>query len=247
MMSQATTPESEPTAEQYAAFRLMFDHFNAALFGGTLPRVLLTFSRIGSHRTIAFFIPKHWRGVDNALTHEISLCPTYVAANTFKDTCASLVHEMCHLWQEEYGKPPRKGYHSREWSEKMLAVGLRPLDSRNGKPAMSAPNMSHEIVAGGDFNRAFEALPAAAVLPWACVAASPQKRKPDDAGDAGEGEGGGDDDGDATPAPKPSKYKHKYTCPTCAANAWGKPGLMLACLGSGDETHAPALLVAVGR
>ncbi|MCU1279469.1 MAG: putative zinc metalloproteinase Mpr protein [bacterium] len=246
MTSGATmTTEVEPTDEQYTAFRLMFDHFNAALFAGELPRVLLTFSRLGSHRTIAFFIPRHWqRGVDVAkTTHEISLCPAHVAAHAFRDTASSLVHEMCHLWQEEHGTPPRRGYHSREWSEKMLAVGLLPLDVRTGKPAMSAHNMDHEIVTGGAFERAFESLPAAAVLPWSCVAAGPAKTSDDDVGD--DNDESGDDAGEAeAPAPAPSRNKVKFTCPECGVNAWGKPSLNLLC----DDGHEPArLVVAVGK
>jgi hypothetical protein len=44
---------------------------------------------------------------------------------------------------------------------------------------------------------------------------------------------------------KKSRNKVKYTCPTCAANVWGKPGLALACLGAvdGEATHDPVLLV----
>jgi hypothetical protein len=33
---------------------------------------------------------------------------------------------------------------------------------------------------------------------------------------------------------KPRVSKLKYTCPACAANAWGKPGLLLRC-GECDE------------
>jgi hypothetical protein len=53
-------------------------------------------------------------------------------------------------------------------------------------------------------------------------------------GEGGDGEGA-----------KKSRNKVKYTCPTCAANVWGKPGLALACLGAvdGDAIHDAVLLV----
>jgi hypothetical protein len=39
---------------------------------------------------------------------------------------STLVHEMVHVWQETYGNPSRRGYHNRQWAEKMREVGLQP-------------------------------------------------------------------------------------------------------------------------
>ena len=61
------------------------------------------------------------------------------------------------------------------------------------------------ILEGGPFARAFEAMPREYLLPWTCW-------EPDGKGKK-----------------KPRASKLKYTCPTCAANAWGKPGLLLRC------------------
>jgi hypothetical protein len=68
-------------------------------------------------------------------------------------------------------------------------------------------------IEGGAFARAFDAMPREYLLPWTCW--EPQ----------------GTEKGKA----KPRGSKLKYTCPTCAANAWGKPGLLLRC-GECDET-----------
>ena len=67
--------------------------------------------------------------------------------------------------------------------------------------------MSHYIVDGGAFARAFQVMPREYLLPWTCW--EPQ----------------GGDKGKA----KVRVSKLKYTCPTCAANAWGKPGLLPRC------------------
>jgi len=64
----------------------------------------------------------------------------------------------------------------------------------------------------GSFARAFDAMPREHLLPWTCW--EPQ----------------GTDKGKAKPRPS----KLKYTCRSCAANAWGKPGLLLRC-GQCDE------------
>src|SRR5262245_23934097 len=93
----------QPTGEQFAAYRLMFDHFNRELFGDQLPQVLLNFSRY-SKRTVAFFAPDRWqRAGGQATTHEISLNPHHLFDGTACDTAAALVHEMCHLWQQVHG------------------------------------------------------------------------------------------------------------------------------------------------
>jgi len=94
----------------------------------------------------------------------------------------------------------------------MDELGLTP--SSTGAPGGDRVGyrMSHYIVEGGSFARTFDAMPREHILPWTCW--EPQ----------GTGKG--------KPKPRPSKLK--YTCPSCAANAWGKPGLLLRC-GQCDE------------
>jgi predicted SprT family Zn-dependent metalloprotease len=231
--------EQQPTADQFGAYRAMFQHFNRELFDGQLPEPLLNFSR-GPQSTVAFFAFERWlNSTSQARTHEISLNPRHLADGSACDTAQSLVHEMVHQWQYTYGTPGRKGYHNREWSEKMVAVGLQPIDAKTGKPAMSAHSMSDAVISGGEFERAFTALPAAALLPWSCVEAQRAPATPAPAPTGGEG---GEAEGDEPAQPKP-RNKSKYTCPVCNANVWGKPGMSLACFSGG---HEPAIFQMVG-
>ena len=144
-------------------------------------------------------------------THEISLNPSYLKRRSARDVASTLVHEMAHLWQFVHGKPGRRGYHNEEWARKMDELGLTP--SSIGEPGGDRVSyrMNHYIVEGGAFARAFEAMPRE-YLPWTCW--EPQ----------------GAHKGKA----KPRVSKLKYTCSTCTANAWGKPGLLLRC-GACDE------------
>lgn len=237
MTALQTTPDLDgPTASQFAAYRAMFRHFNRTLFGDTLPEPLLNLSR-GPQKAVAFFAPKRWKhGTPEGTrtTHEISLNPRYLADGSARETAQDLVHEMCHLWQHEFGTPSRPGYHDREWSKKMLSVGLQPIDASTGKPAMSAHGMSDEVIPDGPFARAFEELPPEALLPWSCLEArrgtkqGPATAEPNGAAPAGE----------ERPEPAKPRSKVKYSCASCGANAWGKPGLMLACI----NQHDPVLL-----
>jgi hypothetical protein len=97
----------------------------------------------------------------------------------------------------------------------MDELGLTP--SSTGEPGGDRVGyrMSHYIVNGSAFARAFDAMPREYLLPWTCW--EPQ--------------------GDNKGKTKPRMPKLKYTCPTCAANAWGKPGLLLCC-GECDEAMA---------
>jgi hypothetical protein len=47
---------------------------------------------------------------------------------------STLVHEQCHQQQAEQGRPSRSGYHNKEWSQKMLAIGLQPINAKTGLP-----------------------------------------------------------------------------------------------------------------
>jgi hypothetical protein len=238
MMTATTTQPTtaEPTAEQFAAYRSMFDHFNRELFSGALPPVILNFSRHSG--ALGFFAPERWKHLSaGAVVHEISLNPSYLGTRPARETASTLVHEMCHLWQQAHGTPPRRGYHDREWSAQMVKVGLQPVCPKTGKDKMSAPALTHRIIEGGPFAVAFESLPAEALLPWTCAEA--RIRTGTTGGTTGGASGGTGPEGDE---PKKTRNKLKYTCPSCGANVWGKPGLRIACL----DGHEPAMLAEVG-
>ena len=114
-----------------SAYQAMYDYFNAQLFGGHLQPVILNFSRHAG--ALGFFGPGDGRGPggrgqrprDQPQPHALRSLPPIEVAST-------LVHEMVHLWQQEYGDPSRTGYHNHEWETKMESVGLVPSDT--GKP-----------------------------------------------------------------------------------------------------------------
>lgn len=200
-MSNSSNP-ADPTDSQFGAYRRMWDFFNLALFGGALRAVILNFSRHAN--TLGFFAPLRWeRG--STVTHEISLNPAYLKSRSPREVASTLVHEMAHLWQQENGKPSRRGYHNKEWAEKMETLGLMPSSTAAPGGDRTGQRVSHYIIEGGAFARAFDAMPAECLLPWTC----------EELGGAGK--------------KKPLRSKVKFTCPGCEANAWGKPGLLLRC------------------
>lgn len=212
---------SKPTEEQFLAYQQIFDYFNESLFGGELPGVILNFSRMAN--THGFFAPNRWASDAKGEAHEISLNPeTFVRPS--KDVLSTLVHEMAHLWQQEFGKPSRRGYHNKEWAKKMEEIGLMPSDTGapGGKPV--GQKMSHYIVEDGPYDRAFQVMPKELTLPFVArefILVSP---------DPSQGEGGEDEgEGEEPKKEKPKGSKLKYSCPECSSNVWGKEGLNLVC------------------
>lgn len=142
-------------------------------------------------------------GAPGRCTHEISLNPDLLF-RPIVDVMSTLVHEITHLWQEEFGQPSRGGYHNAEWAQKMEAIGLMP--SHTGKPGgrRTGQQMSHYVIEGGPFEVAFQAMPSEYLLPWqsGIIAASRQS----------------------------DRNKATYLCPGgCGTRVWGRPHLSIAC------------------
>lgn len=212
---------TDPTNAQFAAYRAMWAYFNATLFGGALGHVILNFSRLA--RSLGFFAPERWRDAGDQVTHEISLNPAHLKRDNAKDSASTLVHEMAHLWRHEQPSPPRNGYHDRLWADKMEELGLMPSSTAAPGGARVGYRMSHYVVAGGAFERAFDQMPAECQLPWTCGI--------DDEGRDGKKE---------KKAKKEAarKVKVKYSCPACELNVWGRAGLHLSCNDCDEELVA---------
>lgn len=217
---------ADPTRTQFESYSQAFDYFNEVLFAGELPRCMLNFSRLSG--ACGYFVPKRWRRAEDR-THEISLNPDLLHLPAI-EIMQTLVHEMCHLWQHELGKPSRAGYHNREWAAKMETVGLMP--SSTGKPggAKTGQHMADYVIHGGRFFDAFGYLPSECLLPWVSgrewtmtmvVPGAGQDVVDPALPDAG--------DDAPTEDPVKNRNKIKYTCRRCLANVWGKPELQIIC------------------
>lgn len=138
-----------PTSELYGAMQMLYEHFNKDLFNGELPDILFTNQR--QNGVMGYFSPNRWGSHEGKHCHELAINPTYVGRATLIELMQTLVHEMAHCWQECFGKPSRRGYHNKEWADKMVAIGLMP--SSTGKPggAMVGTKMSDYPAPKGKF------------------------------------------------------------------------------------------------
>lgn len=203
----ADTPVSQG---QWGAMVGAFDNFNRELFGGTLPPVMLNFSRHAN--CYGFFAPNRWYDAKGdsemvTVTHEISLNPSHLRSRDLRATYSTLVHEMVHLWQEDQGrKKSKRGYHNGEWADKMESVGLMPTSTGVPGGARIGYKVTHMVIDGGPYDQAFESLPDEFKLPWLCEEPAKAEAKPR------------------------KKSKIKYECPECEdTRAWAKPGAKIMC------------------
>lgn len=202
-----STIQNKPTETQFGNYQALFDYFNEKLFAGSLPEIILNFSR--KTNAAGFFAPDRWSSQDGKIkTHEISINPSYMGTVTFERLCSTLVHEQAHLWQQTFGKPTRNGYHNKEWGDKMESIGLMPSDTGEEGGKRTGQRVTHYILENGQFKHAFANMPKKISLPWvAAVEGIPRKRS----------------------GKKKKTSKIKYTCPGCGMNVWGKPGLKVYC------------------
>lgn len=201
---------ADPTRSTYQGLTDAYDFFNARLFGGRLPRCLITMQR--QRQAYGYFAGGRFGTKDGAeITDEIALNPSHFRSRTTEQSLSTLVHEMTHLEQHHFGKPSRSGYHNRQWAGLMHAVGLIP--SGTGAPGgkETGQQMSHYIAAGGPFDRACaDLIQGGFAVRYVELWRDPEARK------------------------KKAASKTKYTCPSCGLNAWGKPEIHLVC-GECDE------------
>src|SRR6266511_2516394 len=197
------------TQAEYETFQRAYDFFNAELFAGALPNVLVTLQRHA--KAYGYFSAERFVGrAAEEAAHELALNPAHFG-RTDADILSTLAHEMTHVWQHTHGTPPRKSYHDREWAAKMVGIGLQPSSTGapGGKP--TGQRVSHYVIAGGPFAVAFAKLKATGFeLRWQSRTDDPQRKRK-------------------------AGSKTKYTCPSCGRNAWAKPGSALICGKCYDE------------
>lgn len=208
-----------PTKAQSEAMQKSYEYFNVELFNGELPNCMLNFSRSG-RRVMGFFIPSTWEerkpnGKSNHL-HEISLCPSWLNRDA-REVMSTLVHEMVHLWQQEFGSPSRRGYHNKEWARKMVNIGLFPSDTGQRGGKIIGQQMSHYILPGARFEMVFNKIPEENLMPFVCANAFNTLSIVVE------------NEEEALILARITRHKIKYSCSGCKINAWGKPGLHLDC------------------
>lgn len=230
-----TEQHHSPTTQFYQAFNDAYRHFNHALFQNSLPECMITVQRGKSY--YGYFAPKRWHNTDGNHAHEIAMNTAYFHEQTLIEVLQTLVHEMCHLWQAEFGKPSRNGYHNREWADKMESIGLMPSNTNKEGGKRTGQKMGDYPLIGKPFmHTCIELVQSGFLISWVDRSLIRPPNLP------GNAEPIADptlailyapliDPSKSTPIniTSSSSTKHKYTCP-CGNNLWGKSGLSIMCM-----------------
>jgi hypothetical protein len=201
-------PSSNPTKKTCDDLTTAYDFFNERLFGGKLPRCLITMQR--KNKSYGYFAGGRFGTQDGEeITDEIALNPSHFKTHTTEQNLSTLVHEMVHLWQHHAGeKQSRSGYHNKEWATMMKVIGLIPSDTGAEGGKETGQHVSHYIEVEGAFDRACaELVTRGFEVPYVELWA----------------------EGEEKTRKKKAASKTKYTCPGCGLNAWAKPAVMLLC------------------
>lgn len=153
------------TGATYTCLDEAFKFFNDRLFQNRLPEVMILLQR--KRGAYGYFWAEqftHRDGIEHV--HEIALHPETIG-RPLKEVLSTLVHEMTHLEQQEFGTPGKGGHHNKEWAKLMLEVGLKP-EAVGDPDKMTGRKVSHAIIPGDKFDVACdEFLKTGAALDWA--------------------------------------------------------------------------------
>jgi hypothetical protein len=204
MAKKAMPKKTAITEVEYGGLQEAYDYLNVVLFEGKLPNVFLTYQRHAGSQ--GYFAPDRFslRSGQSGRESEVALNPDTFIGRSDEHICSVLTHEMVHVWQQVFGKPSARGYHNKQWAQKMLDIGLMPSNTGAVGGKMTGQRMQHYVLPDKPFAKAFAEL---AAMGWKLNLQSSPHLGP---------QGG-------------RNSKTKFTCPECRQNAWGKPDLSVRC------------------
>lgn len=188
---------------EYAMLQAAYDFFNAKFFDSRLPKVFFTIDW-HNKKSNGYFCPHKLVNKEDAEAKAkasvIALNPDYLARDVY-EVLATLVHEMCHVWEfEEFIKDPYKltSYHSKRFEKRLSECNLKAVINNKSRSSCSTVIPDDGIFKGiaDEYLKTKEFLSIASTK-------GDKKAK--------------------------AKNKTKYVCTGCETNVWGKAGLNLHC------------------
>lgn len=211
-----------PTSIQSEAMSKVFAYLNEKLFEDKLPAPMIVFTR-NPKIMGGYYAHKKWFSAeDGSGVDEIAINANTMVEGDEIQLLQVLVHELVHQWQQHFGEPGRGGYHNREWADKCLEIGLKPM-AVDQPDCETGDKIDTVLIKGGKAMIVLANMPEDISIPfYAEVLGNPDPDTPQQKAK--------DEDKD-TPVPQPkSGQKIKYTCPGCGFNLWGKSGGRFMCM-----------------
>ena len=207
----------KPTKEFYDLWQYIYDYFNKEVFENSLPQCLIVITN--KQNVAGHYSYKRWKSLNENQTHELALNPNYFMQRPLMEILQTMVHEMVHCWQFEFGKPGKNGYHNKEWAKKMIEIGLTP--SANGQEGgkQIGFKMADYVFEGGLFEEKAKVLLEEKIFKnlWYKGSGNHTVLTQEDLAALLKME-----------EKKKKKVKIKYSC-DCGNNVWGKEEMIIIC------------------
>lgn len=203
---------SPPTIRQFGALQKAFGYFNRKLFDGQLAGLILTLNERAHSK--GYYKQSHWVDDFNCVVAEINISPSTLLRES-KSMMSTLVHEMVHHAQYQFGSPGPAGYHNLQFARFMAACGLITSSTGNPGGARTGYRMTHYIQKGGLYDEVFSAMPEEFLLPFKPTSSyDPSHRGKKEC---------------ATAFSTANRNKIKYQCMSCKRAFWGSTDLFFIC------------------
>lgn len=171
---------------------------------------------------------------NNTKLQYLALNPKYFNRSN-AEILATICHELCHVYENQYVHITRNGYHDRIWENLMLDCGLKPVYMNKSKTSVST-----KIIEGGEFEKFVTKFTEQKSEDFFNIVEYSQDIEKKTLATLGLSDVNiMEDIPRADNADKPiKKYdrnKIKYVCPSCDAKVWGKRGLSILCNDCGED------------
>lgn len=222
-----------PTFQIYQPLQASYDFFNQELFSNELPHCILLLDS-KNPRTAGYYSKNKYINAQGICCDGIALNPQHFGEKKIIEVLQTMLHEMCHLWQNHFGTHNpnyNKCYHNKEWSKKMESLGLMPSDSGQEGGKKVGQKMSDYPIVDGLFLKTCEKLLTQNFqITWQetfSIVNGVITNLNVSANSSDNEESGSQSADEEKPTNKSNRLK--YTCPQCTTNIWGKADLNIIC------------------
>lgn len=226
--------EIKTSTELYKKLQYVIDMLDEQFFSGKgkhkIPDLVFAINNQVRSCITAFVQPEAlYDKRNNVKLQYLGINPKYLNRET-SVILATICHELCHVYENQYIHIAKNGYHDRQWAELMHDCGLEPVFLNKSKTAVST-----RIVSGGEFEAMVKEFKDVNGEDFFNIVeyTKDTERKTLVALGLADGLEMEDDLPKADNADKVIKTynrsKTKYVCPQCNAKVWGKPNLNISC------------------